>query len=70
MPSFSKKDPKIGDVTVKTDNPAEIAELKANGFREDETSTRDNGGELSGDLTTVTNTTSTAEPVVPRKPSK
>lgn len=35
MPTFSKKDPKLGTVTVKTVNPAEIAELKANGFRED-----------------------------------
>lgn len=35
MPAFTKKDDKLGTIRVNTDNPAEIAELKANGFRED-----------------------------------
>lgn len=35
MPTFSKKDPKLGTITVTTKNPIEIAELKASGFRED-----------------------------------
>ena len=35
MPAFTKKDDQLGIIRVNTDNPAEIAELKANGFRED-----------------------------------
>ena len=35
MPAFTKKDDQLGTIRVTTTVPAEIAELKANGFRED-----------------------------------
>lgn len=34
MPKFTKKDETVGSITIDTDVPAEIAELKSQGFRE------------------------------------
>lgn len=34
MPLYIKKDPKLGEVRVNTNSPAEISELKSQGFRE------------------------------------